>query len=824
MKKKNLAILLLIPFLFSVLAMVTINVTYNYVDVDIAGIAWNYGDPEAFKLSDEEYKLDATGVNQKNYAIAAGNKLVWRVEEAETDNTDPAETTGGADASEAADNDSGNITASPVAEVIKRGEGYYLKTLRTGAVNLICSNEKGNISRKLEAIIYDKGVILAKTEIKPSGNNYDKTIYYGEYDLNKNAEKVPASFTLTVETEPKELKDAVKVTSSENVEYDIVSGKVKIKSAGEAFISFETEESDIAPYKTSFKVVEGGVNVYTYDDLLNCTNRSEYGETVVLRKSFQSASFMNTALGKENNTELFGKKDKSGKFSFKNDIYSFKTKYNHEYIDKWNEFVKSDNKYSPITDTVKVGLRVRKDFYGNGYTINLHNLTYPYETVTTSGGEEVPSLTADNLFRGPLPFYTLGDPNGLPLITAYGQDNAGFYIDGDNITVNDLVLKNCDDVNSLKKLETVGTVIEADGDGITIKNSTLTNGKNVLRSFSSQNLTVDNCLLMHSQNFLFATGSNEYKKTDGSLVKDFTDGDGNEIRAKTSDYLKKGGAGDDLLKEYLGNIPKNKIDNYRNALRLIQNGLGDDSVKGEYKGSAVINNCQFYDSGISSIVFESLFNGPFLYSKAPSGIADLFSGLFPDPPKNISGTSYPVKVVLSGETTFYDYKNFETMDISGLISENISTLLKELAGDGGLGGIIGNVDLTKYDINIDLIFPLKGYVKKAAEKRNVSYKSGDAEYTNIPVAYYGGGSNYSVIEFAKDYKNTSAFTSESKVDIMETYLNMSASEGARTYYNMMLKTVTVVTGYEPFRFIFTDDSALNMTPSTEKMAIWAKGV
>ena len=214
MKKKNLAILLLIPFLFSVLAMVTINVTYNYVDVDIAGIAWDYGDPEAFKLSDEEYKLDATGVNQKNYAIAAGNKLVWRVEEAETDNTDPAETAGGADAEEAADKDSGNITASPVAEVIKRGDGYYLKTLRTGAVILICSNEKGNISRKLEAIIYDKGVILAKTEIKPSGNNYDKTIYYGEYDLNKNAEKVPASFTLTVETEPKELKDAVKVTSS----------------------------------------------------------------------------------------------------------------------------------------------------------------------------------------------------------------------------------------------------------------------------------------------------------------------------------------------------------------------------------------------------------------------------------------------------------------------------------------------------------------------------------------------------------------------------------------------------------------------------------
>lgn len=99
----------------------------------------------------------------------------------------------------------------------------------------------------------------------------------------------------------------------------------------------------------------------------------------------------------------------------------------------------------------------------------MHNLTYPYETVTTGDGQEVPVLTADNLFRGPLPFYTLGDPNGMALITAYGQDNAGFYIDGDGVTVNDVIIKNCDDVNSLKKLETVGTAVEADGNGITIK-------------------------------------------------------------------------------------------------------------------------------------------------------------------------------------------------------------------------------------------------------------------------------------------------------------------------------------------------------------------
>ena len=80
MKKKNLAVLLIIPFLFAVLTTVTINTTYIYVDVDISGIAWDYGDPEAFKLNENGYKLNAKGVNQRNYTIAEGNELVWRVE------------------------------------------------------------------------------------------------------------------------------------------------------------------------------------------------------------------------------------------------------------------------------------------------------------------------------------------------------------------------------------------------------------------------------------------------------------------------------------------------------------------------------------------------------------------------------------------------------------------------------------------------------------------------------------------------------------------------------------------------------------------------
>ena len=337
---------------------------------------------------------------------------------------------------------------------------------------------------------------------------------------------------------------------------------------------------------------------------------------------------------------------------------------------------------------------------------------------------------------------------------------------------------------------------------------------------------------MHAQNFLFTTGANEYSKPDGNSVKNFSDSSGNAFGGKLADYMKEDGKGDVLMTEYLGNIPKAKIENYKTALRNMQNALGDESVKTEFKGNTEFKNCQFYDSGIASIVFESLFNGPFLYSKIPSQITKMFSSfggpeqkpLIPDPPEQISGTSYPVKVLLSGDTAFYDYKNFEKMDISGLINENISTVLKELSGSGGLGGITGGADPSKYNINIDFIFPLKNLVKKEAQKRSVSYSDGEAQYTNIPVAYYGGGANYSTVEFATDYVYRLNMKPAAEVDIMDTYLNMSAGEGARQYYNMMLKTVTIVTGYEPFRFVFTDGATLGQTPSTEKMQAHAKGV
>ena len=46
MGKKNLIILLMIPFIIALLSIVTANITINVIDKDILGIKWNYNEIE----------------------------------------------------------------------------------------------------------------------------------------------------------------------------------------------------------------------------------------------------------------------------------------------------------------------------------------------------------------------------------------------------------------------------------------------------------------------------------------------------------------------------------------------------------------------------------------------------------------------------------------------------------------------------------------------------------------------------------------------------------------------------------------------------------
>ena len=155
MKKKNLIILLLIPFVISFLSIVTINITFETFNSDLSSIEWNYKDIESFKITDGKYLLEARGVTTSQTPLAPGNNLVWTVE-----------------------NKNSEIT-EPLAEIVEDGGYFFLVPLAEGEVIVTCSNEKGTVFKKMTAVLYKNGVIIVQPTVLSSGSNIDKTVYYG---------------------------------------------------------------------------------------------------------------------------------------------------------------------------------------------------------------------------------------------------------------------------------------------------------------------------------------------------------------------------------------------------------------------------------------------------------------------------------------------------------------------------------------------------------------------------------------------------------------------------------------------------------------------
>lgn len=782
MKKKNLIILLLIPFVITLVGVITINTTFNFIENDMIGIDWSYDEIEGIKLEDKLHKLVASPIYEQGYPPLKEEALVWSVY------------------------DSDNHEENKYAKIVNENDNWYLQPLQIGEVKVTCSNKKGNIFKTVTVIIFKEGAIVVQSKIKASQNNIDPNIYYGEYDFDNNLNKQKATFEFEVKTiGDLQINDLQYVNNTPDIiEIDEVNKIVKIKTSGDASFTVKTNNDEmVKPMTYSFKVVKDGVNVYDYNQLLACTNKSTNGEIVVLRKSFESVNNLNNTT--DNNVVCFGNYTDGKKIDFTSDVYSFETTYNQDYIKAWNEFVNSNPSYKKISNRVLAGIRVQKDFYGNGYTINLHNLTFPSSTmdVVDSNGNKttIPALSKDDLYRGPLPFYSLGEHDNMPLIEAFGQDNVGMYVDGSDILVNDVNLKNCDFGNLMSNLDYVGTVLETNGNNITIKNSRLSNGKQVVRSFSSTNVSIVNSMLSNARNFLLTIGSNDYIKADLLKEYEFTLLNGEKITSTINNYLMKSNAGDDTLNAFVIGSFTDK-EKMRKAILDIQNALNDESlIKDIYKGSMNIKDTMFYRSGIASIGMDTMFNGPFLESSTPSVVNMLLTGLnVPYIPNHVGGLSYPVELNITGKTKFYDYKEWNNLDITGLINENISSFVDDAKE------MFGVTDANIGDISIDTIFPIKSFLKSSV----VTTTSSDGKvYVNIPIAYYGGGANISKVTFdTEDLKYDSCKLTV--VDLLDKYLSLKGIDldninldklDLAVIKNVMLKCVTIVTGYEPFKFI-----------------------
>ena len=815
MKKKTLIVLLIIPFIIGLISFVSVVLLNITVASDISGITWAYQETEAFKISTEGYKLVAEPeINNANLIIRPGNELVWEVVEGED-----------------------------VVEIRQDENGdYYLYTKKEGNATIVCRTENGNVQKKLNVIVYENGTITINPLRKRADNPIESVRYFGEFDVNDSSKnemgglvKEKASFEIKTQVYGDNISNqAVRMSdeSSDNISFE--NNVVTINDASEttATLVLESVEKPYIKNSYTFNVVPNGVNVYSYNDLLLTTNYSQNGEISVMQTNLGSArevyngtdfdiganqgaiTFIPDAtLSKkdpEANIELFGNiigYDKNGvpNFNFANELYVTETSYSHEFADAYNEV----NPDSPLDTDIKVGLRVQKDFYGNGYSINMNNLCFPNHGEINSEVKKLYPNKELDYFFGPLSYVTIGNSK-LEVVRAFGQDNVGMMLDGDNITLNDLKIQNIDDNSNKRNYSYIGTVVEVDGINNTIKNSEIKLGKNLVRAFDADKFTLSNSILRRSSEFNLMVGSNKVNKVDENASINVN---GTEFNAKDLLDIENTSAisGNAFLEKFLGAYEFSSIapeliyngqisslsgndlyDVLEQLQELLNNeeGFYEPNGSKKYAAEMVVNDTLFEESGMFSIAFETMFNGPYLYNGSSKTIYNIMRSSFVDGviPNMIGGTSYPVKLTLSGDTTIDDWKKIDDIDLTNLIEERISLFFQQSGHD--------------VEVSIDNFFPLKRMLRDFTQDSIYKDENGD-EWLNTMIAWYGGGLNLSDLIDNRNNKNEdSKKTTISILRNFSKYVTVGDTNNLVSLVPQVLaRCVLFAIGFNPFEFI-----------------------
>lgn len=811
MKKKTLIVLLIIPFIIGLISFVSVVLLNITVASDISGIKWNYQPTEAFKLNTNSgYKLEAEAdVINASLVIRPGNDLVWEV-----------------------------VDGEDVVEIQQDENGdFYLYTLKEGNAIIVCRTESGNVQRKLNIVVYEDGTITIDPVRKNANNPIEKVRYFGEFDVDDSSTMEmnglvtkKASFEVNVQVYGDNISSQnVRVAegTTSNISYSNNVITINDSSSTTATLVLESTESAYIKNSYTFNIVPDGVNIYDYNDLLLTTNFSEKGEITVLQTNFASTRemYLGTDLdlgGEQNayvwipdqtltlknpneNIELFGNIksfDEKGIpiFNFDNELYSVETTYNHEFADQYNKQYPNN----PLDTEIKVGLRVQKDFYGNGYQINMNNLCFPNHGEINTDVRKLYPTKGEDYFFGPLSYVSIGNVE-FEVIRAFGQDNVGLMLDGDNITLNDVKVQNMDDNSNKRNYSYVGTVVEVNGENNTIKNSEIKLGKNLVRAFDSDNLTIDNSILRRSAEFNLKVGSNQTSKVDttknisingvstnlGQFL-DINNKSANSANAYLERFLDLGNYANSFYDGVIANCDDESL---YNILETFQESLNntsdyyDENNNLDYAAVININDSTLSESGIFSIAFESMFNGPFLYNglsfTIKSALGELLRSVMPT---NIGGSSRPVKVILDGNTEINDWKKISDIDLTNLIEERLSLLFTQM-------GIESNV-------TIDQFFPLKSILKDVSSESIYKDSEGN-EWLNTMVAYYGGGANLSKLE--DERTNVGDKGKAVEVSLLRNFnkyvISGDFSDPMTMVPTILSKCVLFAIGFNPFSFV-----------------------
>lgn len=792
MKKKTLLILLIIPFIISLLTFVSVSILRNTVASDISDISWTYQENQGFKISEQPYKLNAKPVYDESLVLAPGNNLVWKV-----NNLDGSET--------------------DCAKIEKIDSSYYLYALKEGECQVICQNERGSVSKYFNAIIYENGAIIVNPILPISGSNIDPIRYFGEYDLTYDevaldkAKSSPAKFKLEA-NEIENDNEVFAVNETDNITID-ENFNVTINGSGQALIRFYTNSDPFVSAYYEFYIVEDGYNIYSYNDLLMCTNFSSEGKNIVLQTNLESLEnvyrkdssqkFINKKLEGKEDYELFGNYNFSTqRFNFENELKVIESTYNTKFIEDYN----SSNKKDSLEPSIKVGLYIQKDIYGNGFSVNGNGLTYPNHGKIAVNGKLTPTNGLDYFF-GPLPFVTIGAIDVGSVAKVYAQDNSLMYIAKDNVKINDIKVKNTNEIDNMYNLLYTGTVIDVHGKNVSIKNSILSNGRTVVRGFSSDGLNITNCILKNAAQFLLSVGSDGYNSYQDDKHVDvmYNSLDYSNRLDKLFDYNNPTGV-NTIINEILKNpnlSNENELEKVMNTLNDIQDGLDNtnnlinSNNEVIYVDTINLNKVYFANSGVFSIGFETMFNGPYLYNGIPSDVhqfLDIFNSLIPN---KIAGTSYPVNILADDNVKFYDWKKIETIDTSILIEENISELIKQLFGK-------------EFELSMEDYFPMKSVLKEEVNKNGYYFNYENEQYINSKVAWFGGGLNLSNTNLVDNNDDELLTVDIAKSILSGKYINPNE------YVRLLSKCVVLASGTHPFKFL-TNGKVTNVPEEFNKV-------
>lgn len=834
MKKGALSLLLIFPFLIAFLAFTASDYLIKEVEQDIDDILLPYEPLQPFGLKQGKVKLEAEAIFNDKYPVSAGNEIIFSVPEDQN-----------------------------IVRIDHEADGYYLVPLSEGQVEVTASTAKGNVMKKFTALVYgEAGSIVVTLDYPFSTAGIGTTKYWGRYDIVYDSIKSPyykhdaviGFSAYVVGNDAMDIRDFT-FEHSDNLKVDFTDMEITVLGLGDSYIRFSHPFStSTMPVEIAFNVVDA-VNVYSYEDLIKATNLSETGESVVLHTNLDSQANYDKLADKKG-TSVFGLVD--GKVDPESYVYDFETTYNHDFAKWWNG--NKDVNYD-IEITVHSGIRIRQSLYGNGFLINGHDLCYPSSYSTLEDGTIKPEFSADgnDLFRGPLVYASAGNPytpygtissSVEPLLVIYGQDNSLIYVDGDDVLIDDLRLRNADFGNNYQNLFTAGTGIDVNGEDVTISNSIVSSARTLIRSYSSS-LTVDNCLLQNCLEFGVRAGANESNKVNYSDEITYLDGGGKSVSTTVGDYLGKlnfsnqdtktammSGKADSVLTNgilyhnqtnvFINQLLKTDMqrdlmdeDALLNGSNTVQEALTntygfiDDDGSKNYFNFITISDCFFYNCHIAPIVVDSYANSPFLENFISTAFGIILGQYMQAMPSGLARTMAPSLVNITGDNRFYTYQEVGELSFDSLIYEDIDTFINV---HGGIS-IASNVTEDDY-------LPLRMLLSKTD-----SVLSHDSNfYIATPIMKMGGGSNLS--DIAVDNSISSRLNYHALDCYKETLSRsstivpddgfMSSDEGRYTTMKVALsRAASNVLGFEDYGFYCYDPEQapyFGETPSLSELS------